>query len=155
MREIRFITDSTSGLGKWFCDVPFESIPAGFIKQIVRDPVTTYERYRELCPYLNEMSNIWNSCLLSPEGDMIAFAYGFFDLLLSHIEIMRFSIRPKLFRIDGLFWKDAINACRMHAKMLGVQNIYWMSCNWKAILRKVPDEVKLKETRVMEVIRHV
>ena len=83
---------------------------------------------------------------------MLAFACGNWDPLLSHMQVIRFSIKPKLFRVDGVFWTDALNACKTHAKLLGVEKIYWISCNWKAILRKVPYLVKIKDTKIMEVV---
>ena len=151
VKKFSFLTESSTGLGGWFINIPFEVIPENFIRQIARDPVTPYEKYLEYCPWLNAMLTIWNSCLINEEREILAFSYGDWDPLLSHMQVIRFSIRPKLFRIDGTFWKDAFDACKIHANLLGVEKIYWISCSWKAILRKVPDEVVLKDTRVMEV----
>ena len=152
VKEFKYLIASSTGLGGWFINIPFEVIPEAFIRQIVRDPITPYEKYLEYCPWLNSMPTIWNDCLINKEKEILAFFYGNWDPLLSHMEAIRFSIKPKLFRIDGEFWKDALNACKLHAKLLKVERIFWISSNWKAILRKVPGEVKVKDTKVMEVL---
>jgi len=150
----KFLIDSPSGLGEWYINLPFEVIPEVFIERITENyyPTTSVEEWRKLIPWLNMMPTIWNSCLIQNKEKVLAFAYGDWDPLLSHMQIIRFSIEPKLFRVDGKFMSEALDACRVHARLLGVRRIYWITCRWKTFLRKVPDQIKLADVGVLEVL---
>lgn len=150
-KEWAFLMTSTVGLGGWYKNTPFESIPKGFIEQIFGHPFT-YEQYLEFCPMFNILPNIWNIALITDDKQIIAFQYGHWDPLASLMETVRLTVHPKLFRVDGLFLRDCMLAGKALAKQLGAKNLYWITCKWKSITRKLPGEVRVMDTRVMEVI---
>jgi len=137
-------------LGRWFKNIPFEIVPEGFIEQLFGHPFT-YEEYLNHCPWFNLLPNIWNIGLIDKDSQIIAFQYGHWDPLAKHMELTRLTIQPKMFRISGEFLLDCLLAGKELAKLLDVEKIYWITCQWKSILRKLDGYVKLVDTRVMEV----
>jgi len=142
--------ESTLGLGKWFKHVPFEVVPKGFIEQIFGHPFT-YEEYLGHCPEYNALSNIWNIGLIDKNRQVIAFQYGHWDPLARHMELTRLTIQPKMFRIDGKFLLDCLLAGKELARLLDADKVYWITCHWKSLLRKLDGYVKLADAQVMEV----
>jgi len=150
-KEPVFLMHSTLGLGDWYKNLPFTMVPRGFIEQIFGHPFT-YEEYLEMCPSLNRLPNIWNLALLTHKLQVIAFQYGHWDPLANLMEVVRFTIHPKMFRVDGNFIRDCMIAGKLLAKQLEVKKLYWITCKWRSIERKLPNEVRVMDTRVMEVI---
>ena len=152
VRITTYLKDSTIGLGRWFRDIPFQVVPKLLIEQLFGHPFT-YEEYLQRCPWLNGMENLWNAALVGKKDDrIIAFQYGHWDPLSKDMEMTRFTIVPGLFRIDGEFLRDCMLAGKEIAKLLGAKRLYWITCRWKAVSRKLPGEVRILDTRVMEVL---
>jgi len=143
---------SPSGLGNWIANFPFEGIPEVLIKQIQEEPTPPYDRYLGLSKWLNENPSIWNICLVTEDKRIIAFQYGNYDPLVQHLELIRLSIWHKLFRISPEFLKECMEAGKKLMVIMGAKKIFWISCHWKAILRKLPNDVKVMDNRVMEVL---
>lgn len=152
VKKPHYLMNSKVGLGTWYVNVPFELIPELLIRQIQDDPIMDYEEYRKLCPWLNSMPNIWNICLVTPEWKIVAFQYGDWHPLIKYMQTIRLSIHPKLFSISPDFLKDCMEAGKKLAEILGARRLYWITCRWKSIMRKLPESVRVMDTRVMEVV---
>jgi len=152
VKKPRFLMESPAGYGDWYINLRFEDIPKVFIERITERfwPTTSVENWERSIAYFNIIPTIWNSCLVRDDR-IVAFSYGDWDPLLSHMQVIRLSIEPKLFRVDGRFFRDATLAIRKHAKLLGVERIFWLTCRWKAFLRKAPELFQLAEAKVLEV----
>lgn len=144
----------STSLGEWYTDIPFQYVPEVFIERITERyyPTTDIEEWRRLIPWLNMVPTIWNSCLLENGTEMSAFIYGDWDPLLSHMQVIRISIDPKLYRVGGEIFKEILDVGRLHARLLGVKRLYFITCRWEAFLRKCPSDLKLAEARVLEVL---
>jgi len=150
-KEFDFLMESTLGLGNWYKNIPFAIVPRPFIEQIFAHPFS-YEKYLEMAPSFDDLPNIWNLALVTNDVQIIAFQYGHWDPLADLMETVRFTIHPKMFRIDGNFIRDCMIAGKTLAMQMSVRKLYWITCKWRSIERKLPNEVRVMDTRVMEVI---
>jgi hypothetical protein len=97
------------------------------------------------------MPNYWNIALVDKNSRIVAFQYGTWDPCGAEMQIIRGVTRPEYFRASGKVLKRAIEDVRRLARELGMKRVYWITCRWKAFLRKSPDDVQLMEARVLEV----
>jgi hypothetical protein len=133
-------------------NIPFELVPRELIEQIrpYADP-PTYEQWLAWCPYFNKMPNYWNIALVDKDSRIVAFQYGTWDPCGAEMQIIRSVIRPEYFRVSGKVLKRGVEDVRRLARELGMRRIYWITCRWKAFLRKLPGDAQLMEARVLEV----
>jgi len=134
-------------------NIPFELVPRELIEQIrpYADP-PSYEQWLACCPYFNKMPNYWNLALVDKDNQIVGFQYGTWDPCGAEMHIIRGVIHPKYFRASGEILKMAMSDVRKLARELGMRRIYWITCKWKAFLRKLPDDVKVMEAKVLEVV---
>lgn len=137
-------------LGVWYYNIPFEAVPKGFIEQLSEHPYT-HEEYLEQCPLLNELPNYWNLALMDDESQIIAFVWGNFDPLEKSMQVIRITILPRMFRIDGDFLYKVVKIIKQFAQEMKLERVYWITNKWKALLRKLPGVVFVSNTAVMEV----
>jgi hypothetical protein len=134
-------------------NIPFELVPEELITQIrpYADP-PSYEQWLDWCPYFNSMPNYWNVALINKENQIVAFQYGTWDPLGAEMHIIRGTISPKYFKASGAVMKRAIEDVKEIAKGFGARRIYWITCRWKAFLRKLPNDLSPMEAKVLEVL---
>lgn len=131
---------------RWVHNIPFSSVPRELVEQLKERPYS-YEEYLERC---NSLSNYWNFALVKG-SDVLVFCWGFFDPLERLMHVVRLSIRPQLFRIDGKFLHFINNKLKEVGKSMGARKIYWITDKWKVFLRKLPNELTTANARIVEV----
>jgi hypothetical protein len=136
----------------WLDNIDFKLVPEPFINQL-RERSFSYEEYQLWADILNRESLIWNSALVDKEGYLKCFMYGNRNPLERKLWILRISVDPKLFTFKGVILSSVLDKLYSFQKKYKVERIYWETKEWKAYLRKIPNDIKVVETmRVMEVI---
>lgn len=150
--EIKEFSNKLSDGLRCVRDIPFELVPKELIEQIrpYADP-PSYEQWLLWCPYFNKMSNYWNLALINEENEIVGFQYGTWDPCGAEMHIIRGVIHPKMFRASGEVLRRAMDDARKLAKELGMRRIYWITCRWKAFLRKLPNDLQVMDAKVLEV----
>ena len=135
---------------RWFHNIPFRQVPKNLIEQFY---AYTYEEYLEFCPMLSRMYwNIAGYGLDSKSPGMKVFLWGSFDPLERLVHVIRITIHPELFRVDGSFLEVILEELERYALELKVVRIYWITDSWRSFLRKLPNKVQLSEGKVIEVV---
>lgn len=133
-------------------NVPFELVPKELIDQIrpYADP-PSYEQWLAWCPYFNKMPNYWNIALVDSLDQIVAFQYGTWDPCGAEMHIIRGIVHPKMFRVSGLILKRAMQDATKLARELGMRRVYFITCRWKAFQRKLGEDIRVMEAKVLEV----
>jgi len=96
--------------------------------------------------------NIAGYGLTSKSPGMKVFLWGSFDPLERLVHVIRITIHPELFRVDGSFLEVILEELERYALELKVVRIYWITDSWRSFLRKLPNKVQLSEGKVIEVV---
>lgn len=128
-------------------NTPFELVPEGFVAKFGY----TYDEYLSWCPFLNSCAAYWNIVILNEETQLLAIAWGSWNPLEKHMEIIRASIHPSMFRVGNAFLQHFLKEVKNYALLLGIDKLYWKS-NRKAWIRKLDGFVRQAKTKVIEVL---
>lgn len=136
---------------KWLYNIPFETIPQVFIEQL-EERFYTYEEYLKQCPLLNELPDYWNLALMDNKDRVAVFVWGNFDPLEKSMQVVRITMLPEMFKVNGNFLQEVAERVKKFAQEMGFKRVYWITDRWEVFLRKLPNTAKLVEARVLEVI---
>lgn len=133
-------------------NIPYRLIPREMIEQIrpYANP-PPYEQWLSWCDYFDKMPNYWNIALMDKGFNIVAFQYGTWDPCGAEMHIIRAVVHPKYWRASGKILKKGIEDVKKLAKELKMRRIYFITCRWKAFLKKLPDDLSIMEAKVLEV----
>lgn len=133
---------------EWIPYIPLSSVPMELVEQF-KDREFSYEAFKLWSVAFDKLPNVWTlGCY--KDKKIIGFLYGFWNPLESEIEVKRFTILPEYFSFKGDMVKEAIKEVYKLGNKYKAKHMYFICDNFKAWLRKAPDDLHLTRYRVLE-----
>lgn len=134
------------GLIAWVRDIPFDCIPQPFVDQLPEKHFD-YQKFLAHAEWLSKVPWYWNLVGLDDQG-IKAVCWGTWDPLEDEMRLMRISLHPSWWRIDGRIICSLIQELRIWASERHVETLAWSTHRWKALERKLRGEARVTEARV-------
>jgi hypothetical protein len=127
--------------------VPFNYIPIELIEQI-KERGFNYEKFLRCCTVWDRSGVFWN-ILIIKDGQAVAVVWGTWDMLESHLRVIRISVLPKV--RSKRFLVYLLNKIREFCNEIQASKCYWESHQWKAWVRLLDGFVKHTNATLVEV----